>query len=180
MIEFWKDIPDTNGNYQASSCGRIRSRLRGSALARLGKAHPSGWLHTKFCINKGGYYQVQLCISGKQRNFLVHRLVALAFLGNPNQLEQVNHKDFNRKNNQVSNLEWTSRRENIDHALLAGRYDIKNPPKGISHWNSRLTEEIIGDIRTKRMKGKEFAKIYGISDSTVSQIQHGKRWKHIA
>lgn len=70
------------------------------------------------CIKKNGYKSVKLTIEGKKKDFLVHRLVALTFLPNPSNLPQVNHKDRNKINNEVSNLEWINVSNNVKHSYL--------------------------------------------------------------
>lgn len=102
--EIWKDIKDYEGLYQVSNFGRIKSLSRKGTYARILK--PS--------TNKDGYLQVHLCKNGKLKTFLVHRLVAEAFLDNPNNLPQVNHKDENPQNNNVENLEFCSAKYNTN------------------------------------------------------------------
>ena len=89
-VEFWKKHPYIEG-IEVSSFGRVRS--------------VKGHYYTNF-INKKGYLRVQSRINGKRTTKLVHRLVVQTFIPNPNNLPQVNHKDGNRTNNNVSNLEW--------------------------------------------------------------------------
>lgn len=104
MKEIWKDIKEYEGLYQVSNFGRIKSLPRKGTYARILK--PS--------TNKDGYLQVHLCKNGKLKTFLVHRLVAEAFLDNPNNLPQVNHKDENPQNNNVENLEFCSAKYNTN------------------------------------------------------------------
>lgn len=98
MNEIWKDIKGFEGKYQVSNFGNVKSFSRGEHLLRL----------------NGGkkYIQVILCKNGKTYAKLVHRLVADAFISNPNNFPCVNHKDENPKNNCVDNLEWCSYRYN--------------------------------------------------------------------
>ena len=103
--EIWKDIKDYEGLYQVSNLGRIRS------LDRLVKHAFKGYSRLKGKIkpcrkNTHGYLNINLCKDGKAKTLLIHRLVAQAFLPNPDNLPEVNHKDENKENNRVDNLEW--------------------------------------------------------------------------
>ena len=96
MNEIWKNIAGYEGLYEVSSFGRVRSlRFGKTKILKPGK-------------NKKGYLRVSLCKNGKQKTFFVHRLVAQAFLENPQNLPQINHKDENKQNNRLENLEWCS------------------------------------------------------------------------
>lgn len=99
--EVWKDIEDYKGLYQVSNLGRVRSLDRIDALGRLRKGKVLA-----YGLSGGGYLQVGLHRDGKVEQKLVHRLVSEAFLPNPDNLPQVNHKDEDKANNQVENLEW--------------------------------------------------------------------------
>lgn len=78
-------------------------------------------------LNNNGYYRVYLSKKGKVKKLYIHRLVAEAFIPNPNKLPQVNHKDGNKKNNKVENLEWCTAKENINHSFKIG---LSFVPKG--------------------------------------------------
>ena len=106
MKEVWKDIKDYEGLYQVSNLGRIKS---------LSRFHYTGWGKNKGYIkkekilkpryDKKGYQMVVLYKNGIGKNFKVHRLVAEAFIPNPNNLPQINHKDEIKRNNIFTNLE---------------------------------------------------------------------------
>lgn len=110
MNEIWKDIVGYEGFYQVSNLGRVRSL---KCIKRT-------------IFNNSGYEIVNLKVKRKQKNKLVHRLVAETFIPNPFNKEQVNHKDGNKKNNSVDNLEWCSRHENMVHAYKQGLRDKTN------------------------------------------------------
>lgn len=93
MKEIWKDIKDYEGHYQVSNLSRVKSIKFGKEIIMKQNI-------------KRGYYYVGLLKNGKQKNYLVHRLVAEAFLDNPNNYPCVNHKDEDKLNNNVDNLEW--------------------------------------------------------------------------
>ena len=102
MEEIWKDKKDYEGHYQVSNCGRVKSIKFGKEIILKQNI-------------KGGYYSVVLSKNGILKNYLVHRLVAEAFLDNPDNLPQVNHKDECKTNNIVSNLEWCDRKYNVNY-----------------------------------------------------------------
>ncbi len=103
-MEEWRDIPGYEGLYQVSSLGRIKR---------------NGRLKT-FRKDRGGYLTVWLCKDSEQKNFKVHRLVAQAFIPNPENKRTVNHIDGYKHNNVVENLEWATHSENIIHANNMG------------------------------------------------------------
>lgn len=123
MKELWKDIKGFKGWYMISTKGRVWNCKRGCYKV-LDK-------------NNCGYLRVQLCKRGKKERFFVHRLVAEAFLDNPLRLEQVNHKDLNKANNCVENLEWVSASQNMIHAHRAGRCTGSFKP---STWKIEYTD----------------------------------------
>lgn len=115
MTEIWRDIVGYEGLYQVSNLGRVKS---------LDKYDNKGRFHAeriKSQVNNGkGYLIVNLKHNGKQRMRTVHRLVAEAFIANPNNYEDVNHIDGNKENNQVDNLEFCTHRSNMLHAVKFG------------------------------------------------------------
>ena len=119
--EVWKDIPDYEGLYQVSNLGRVKS---------LNKYHHKKEQILKNRITKDGYYETVLCKKGKMSFFRTHRLVAIAFIPNLLNKPQINHKDGNKLNNNVKNLEWCTLQENKEHAIKMGLQDFwgkKNP-----------------------------------------------------
>ena len=109
-LEIWKSIEETNGKYQVSSWGRIRNAETGKIL--------------KPYENKKGYLKVGLSVGRRSEKKRVNRLVATAFIENPNNLPQVNHKDGNKQNNSVSNLEWVTNEQNAEHAKRLRKGEI--------------------------------------------------------
>lgn len=115
MEEIWKDIPEYEGLYQASNLGRIRSvnRIDNCNRPRVGKI-------LKFIKSNSGYFQVHFSKNGGTRVLLVHRLIAKAFLENPNNYSCVNHIDGNKLNNNVDNLEWCTQSHNVNESYKLG------------------------------------------------------------
>ena len=105
-MEIWKDIEGYGGLYQVSNLGRVKS-LNYNRTKKEKILKPRS--------NKDGYLNVNLYKEGRMKTCLVHRLVAKAFIPNPDNKSQVNHRDEDKTNNCVDNLEWMTRRENINY-----------------------------------------------------------------
>lgn len=115
-MEQWKSIDEYEGLYEVSSYGRVRSLDRFDKLGRI------TWGRVLSPTNNDhGYYTVQLCNGGIEKRHYVHRLVAKAFVKNYGNLNEINHKDENKFNNNASNLEWCSRKYNVNY----GNHNIK-------------------------------------------------------
>ena len=120
--EIWKDIEGFEGMYQVSNMNRVKSLERTVRNGRGYRTVPERILKPE--KNRYGYLQVNLWKDGKMKMYLVHRLVASAFLENPMGYTEINHKDEDKTNNVVSNLEWCSRSYNNtynDRAKKAGK-----------------------------------------------------------
>lgn len=113
MKEIYKDIKGYEGLYQISNLGNVRALDRTTAFGRGYKKIPMHNL--TICIDSQGYNSVCLSKDGVQKRHLVHRLVAYAFLNNPNGYPEVNHKDENKSNNCVSNLEFCTSKYNANY-----------------------------------------------------------------
>ena len=116
-MELWKDIDGYTGRYMISDEGRVKSLSRKGASERILKA----------ATTKCGYKQVSLGDSeGKYKSYLVHRLVALAFIPNPDNLPEVDHHDENKSNNDSLNLTWTDSFDNV-HRSQSKEFLFVNP-----------------------------------------------------
>lgn len=129
-------------------------------------------------ITPKGYVQTWLTENSKSKYRFVHRLIAETFIDNPECKKEVNHKDGNKLNNHISNLEWVTRHENIKHAFDTGLYRSteKSP-------NSKLTNDNITDIRQMIDSGKSLnsiGKMYGVNHATIRHIKLGLTWKRLA
>ena len=167
-IEEWRDIPGTDGMYQLSNYGKVRSRVKGD------------WHLMSMHQNSQGYNRVQLSYPKKRKAF-VHRLVAEAFIPNPENLPIVNHKDFDILNCRVDNLEWTTLQGNYDYSANRGRY-VRT-----AVWNEHITKTLRSTmgkpiIGTQLDGGAEITlsslnqcREYGFQPSCVSNCCKGKR-----
>ena len=133
MEEIWKNIVGYEGYYQVSNFGNVKAIDR-CIVKSNGVVQPrSGHVMCK-TINQDGYPTVKLSKDGKSERIAVHRLVAIAFIPNPDNLTEVNHLDFNRQNSRADNLEWVEHKDNVHYTINAGRhycnrdlYGDKNP-----------------------------------------------------
>lgn len=114
MLEKWRTIPNYEGYYEISTFGRIKSIDRDVPHPKYGFQHRKSRM-LKPSLNKKGYLIVVLAKDGMRRAYTVHRLVAKTFLPNTNNTEVINHKDENKTNNRVDNLEWCSQKYNINY-----------------------------------------------------------------
>jgi hypothetical protein len=145
----------------------------------------------KPAFDSKGYLRVGLIINGKLVTRKVHRLVAEAFIPNPENKPFVNHKDGNKSNNRVSNLEWSTAKENTQHAIKNGFFSFQdserskntNPKKGILNGQSKLTEKEVLEIRSKfkpRVYTREMLALeYKVKSSTIKDIVMRKSWRHL-
>ena len=122
--EIWKDILGYEGLYQVSNFGRVRSLDR-IVKEKNGKNKFLKGKILKYILVYGGYMVVRLSKNGILKNYYVHRLVAQAFLDNPDNLPCVNHKDENPQNNVVSNLEWCDAKYNLNYGTRNKRISEK-------------------------------------------------------
>ena len=114
MKEVWKDVPDYEGLYQVSNFGMVKRLQRKIPYGYGMRNIPEKVLKNN--VNECGYLYVRLHKGAKSKNHKIHRLVAQAFIENPEHKRCVNHKDGNKQNNFVENLEWATHSENMKHA----------------------------------------------------------------
>jgi hypothetical protein len=176
-VEVWKDIKGYEGHYQVSDCGRVKSLSR-VVKSRVGVFGTKKEIILKTFKNRDGYLKYKLCINGKEKSVISHRLVANEFLENPFNKPQVNHKNGIKDDNRVDNLEWVTSSENVIHSLAN---NLKIPQKGSKHGMSKLTEKEVLEIRaigrTKTLK--EVGNLYNVDMSLISMILLNKIWNHV-
>lgn len=147
----WKPIPDYEGFYEVSNTGLVKSLARISKAGRGGVPIQERIMKTR--IDKYGYCQIKISKDGTHKRTCVHRLVALAFIPNPENKPQVNHINCIKTDNNVKNLEWNTVQENITHAVannlrgsLLGTkraYKVQQPKRRIAVNQFSLTGEFI-------------------------------------
>ena len=162
-MEHWKSIVGYEGIYEVSDMGNVRSLKFGKQKIRKpGK-------------NNRGYLCVNLCKDGEVKSMKVHRLVAEAFIPNPNNLDTVNHKDENKLNNAASNLEWMTRADNIN-------YGSRNRRSAVAHVNhpnlSKSVQQLnksTGELIAEFPSMAEARRVTGINRRHISSCCLGNR-----
>lgn len=169
--EVWKDVIGYEGYYQVSNIGTVRSIERTvtyqfktgvSKTMRL-----QSYSRTQF-LNARGYWSVTLSKDGKTKTYVVHILVAKAFIPNVGNKPCVNHKDLNRQNNTVENLEWVTHQENMAHA--AGHGLLRNKTTKLT-WDDVV---VIRGIKNKTQR--EIAEMYNVTQTNINCILKNKTW----
>lgn len=150
-MEIWKDIEGYEGDYQASSEGRIKSLSR-FYYEKGGIKQPIPEAILKQTLNKKGYMYITLRKDCLPKTFRVHRLVAAAFIQNIDAKPQVNHKNGIKSDNRVENLEWCNNSENQIHSIRTG-LRTKRSPQNLSNWHKTKAAKIHRDnFISKRAK----------------------------
>ena len=157
MDEIWRDVAGYEGLYQVSNLGRIKSFYNGE---RILKIRLSFW----------GYLRTTLTCEHKPKSFFVHRLVAEAFIPNPESKREVNHINGIKSDNRVENLEW--------HAFTAG---LQTMPRGEDSCRAKLTNEQALYIRENPdgLTGRQLAEKFDVDPQTISNVQLGKKYKNV-
>lgn len=174
----WKTIEDFP-DYAVSDTGLVAraTRKKKATIGQLMKQR----------IDKKGYSYMRLRKNGKLFCVKVHRLVLITFVGNPPKGRECNHKSGIKKNNNLTNLEWVTAKENAQHAVRMGLYngwDIKNRNQlGENNLQAKLTTKqvlkIKGLLDLGEITQRAIANLFNISYQHVSDIKRGKRWAHL-
>ena len=170
MVEIFEDLKGYEESYQISDSGRVftKRRLIGNQIHYGRELIPQ--------VTEDGYLKVSLSRNGISKKYYLHRLVAIQFIDNPYNLPQVNHKDSNKLNNNVTNLEWCSKEENQKHA-------VKNNlmQRGAVRPSAKLTEEQVIELYKLKgiLKASDIAKKYGVSKNTICCILRGSKWSYL-
>lgn len=186
--EIWRQIPNFP-EYSISNLGRVRRDAPRSTSRRTDFVP----LIRRPDTNHSGYHVVNLCQQGLYTRKSVHSLVALTFIGERPDGYQINHKDGNKINNRVENLEYVTPRDNSHHAIATGLW-----PMGSEHWTRRrphrvahgeranksnLTEQDVKLIRSRYKAGgctqRSLAKEYGVTQRAIWQIVSYTNWRHL-
>ncbi|MCB0448470.1 MAG: NUMOD4 motif-containing HNH endonuclease, partial [Gelidibacter sp.] len=164
-IEIWKEVVGYEKEYEVSNLGNVRRKPK----------------NLKQSISPHGYKTLTLSKNGKCSTKLVHRLVAESFIENPKVNEQVNHKDCNKINNTLSNLEWVTFKENIEHAVENNR---QRNQTGENNNMSKLLKEEVLMIKELLKEGVTAYKIHKeffphLHSQTIYAIKQGRLWKEV-
>ena len=163
MQEMWKDIQGFEGYFQVSNFGRVKSLQRKKEYSNRKTEEIIKEKLLSICDNGRGYKVVYLKVNGKKKPKYVHRLVAEAFIENPNNFKEINHKDFDKSNNIITNLEWVNRKANLTHFKESDRYSV----------SMNLRNEKLKTKSYKRLETfeKEVCKLY-LEGNTMCQINN--------
>lgn len=161
--ELWQYVDGFDEQYKVSNFGRVLNVKNNAIL--------------KQSTNYKGYKVVSLLKDGKSKQKRVHRIVAKAFIGETDKkgANQINHKDGNKSNNHISNLEWCTPKENINHAIQTGLWNYE---KG----ENKLNEEKVKEIRRLHSEGMTYEKIaqqFNINKSTARRAGNGTTWSWV-
>jgi hypothetical protein len=165
-MEIYKEILGYEGKYYVSNLGNIKSSP---------KEHRRKEIELKKIPLKLKYLSVDLCKDKKTKRFLVHRLVALAFIPNLENKPQVNHINGIKTDNRVENLEWVTSSENQLHAFSIGLRSAT----GCKNNSSKLTENEVMEIFNDKRPYNQIMADFKISIPTISDIKRGYSWTHI-
>lgn len=160
--EMWLDSLEFPEHYEVSNLGRVRNKNR----------HVLAQEH-----HKTNCYRVRLCIGGVKYSRSVHRMVAEAFIPNPDGKPEVNHIDGNRLNNYLTNLEWVTKQENMDHAVTTG---LISNPFGSEARNSKFVTKVFdlsGNLVAECYGNREL-KDLGFDWRNVHAVIKGKQKTH--
>lgn len=163
MKEIWKDIKEFEGIYKVSNLGRIKSLVRGGT---------NGGIIT--FKERHRYLRARLWKNGVVKTIGVHRLVAQAFIPNPNKLVEINHIDGNKLNNVATNLEWVTHSENMIHAYNNG---FRKTKKVMQLKNGMLIKTFLNINRASLETGIEYASIYWCANG-VYKTAGGFEWRY--
>lgn len=184
MQEIWKDIKDFEGMYQVSNLGRVRSVDRFDSMGRLHKSNIKAMRD-----NGNGYKTVQMYKDNKPKIGYVHRLVATAFIENPDNKPEVHHIDSDRSNNKLENLQWVTSKENNnfpEHIKSMNKNPnwLKNSKSAMA--KAREKAMVVNSYRTKFIRGgislefsslAEGARQLGLDRGCCTRVANGKQ-KH--
>lgn len=171
MQEFWRDIKGYEGLYQISNFGNVKSVER---IVKRGTNFKPVCERVLKTGDKDGYKYVILSKNGKTKTGWVHRLVAQAFIPNPDKLPCINHKDENPSNNRVDNLEWCDREYNVNYGTCPLRISKANKGrpsklKGIAKSEETRKRMSVAMIGNKNCLGRK------LSDETKKKISDGNK-----
>lgn len=170
-LEEWIYIDGKKTNYKITTYGRVFSMN----YKNTGNKH-------ELLLNsdKDGYRTVNLSLNGIRYTKKVHRLVGEAFIPNPENKPQINHKDSNPGNNYVWNLEWATAQENIIWSYEYGYGNIRTDNLPVAKYQEEMIHEVCKYLEENKKTLDEISKITNVSIPTIHQIKSGKQWVHIS
>lgn len=163
----WRDVVGYEGVYQVSDDGQVK-RIKPGKSTRAGRL-------LKIRVGTRGRCCLDLSKDGVSRSHDVHKLVAEAFLGPRPDGKEINHIDYNCRNNSAGNLEYITRSENIRHAYGHGFQCARGEDQG----QAKLTDRDVELIRKSPLGATALARHYGVARGTIRLARDGKTWTHV-
>ena len=176
--EEWRPIEGYEGLYEVSNLGQVRSLDR-FMKGPNGEQRPLKGKLKKPTKNFKGYYTVSLHREGKAVTYTVHRLVAVAFLGQPPEGHVVCHGPKGQQCNEVTNLSWGTYKQNSGPDRHRDGTDARGEKCSTAKLNEMQVCEIRRLLESKSMTQKEIAKIFGVSRGNITHINTRKTWGHL-
>lgn len=179
-MDDWTPAHGWEDRYEVTSHGKVRSKSR-VVQSSYGKTRRIQGRELRPQLIRG-YPAICLCVDGKRKNLLVHRIVAETFILNPERKPCVNHLDGDRQNNKVDNLEWCTHAENMRHAHETGLIPPSTIGPGEACPASKLNDISVAEIKKHLRNGvrqNKLAAQYGVAKGTIHYIAKGVTWAHI-
>lgn len=176
--EIWVDIPRLKGYYQISNFGNVRSLDRVVERKHLHPNKVKGRVLSPF-TNRDGYLYYCTYIGRKKIMVFPQREVAIHFIENPLNKPEVNHIDGNKKNNHYSNLEWCTRKENVNHSDKMGLRNLNGENSPLSKLKNSDVFEIRKLFSSGNVTKAFLSKKFGVASNTITGIVERRYWKHI-
>jgi hypothetical protein len=178
-----KDIPNYENRYAVTTDGRVWSYRKETPVGKNGGVRIDGDKWLTLTVDNRGYHRIALVDeNGKRKMWLVHRLVALTYISNPDSLPFINHINGNTTDNRIENLEWCDAKGNAVHAYGNGWVKIPNQ-SGEANSQSKLTVDEVKHIRLMSQQGKgdtEISRELNIGRSCVAGITKYRTWRSVA
>lgn len=177
----WKPVSGYEGIYEINQHGQVKSIAR---KRYCGHKDSKPQMMKERMLTRStdrlGYVRVKLSKNGKSQLKYIHRLLAEAFIENPKNKKEINHIDGDKQNNDLENLEWTTRSKNMKHAFKIGLHKAR---KGEENNKTKLTTKEVSEIRELYESGKytqtKLGKMFDVTTANINEIVNNRTWKGV-